>query len=89
MAVSADQTFTTAGIAKLLWDPHSEPDLAGYKVYVGTNPGVYGAPVNIGNITEFEVTNLSRGKTYYFAVTAYDTSGMESGFSNEVSKTVP
>lgn len=89
LAVSADQTFTTAGIAKLLWDPHSEPDLAGYKVYVGTNPGVYGAPVNIGNITEFEVTNLSRGKTYYFAVTAYDTSGMESGFSNEVSKTVP
>ncbi|MBI5286287.1 MAG: PKD domain-containing protein [Deltaproteobacteria bacterium] len=43
------------------------------------------------NLSLFNVPNngndLSPG-TYYFAVTAYDTSGDESGYSNEVSKTM-
>ena len=71
----------------LAWDPNSETDLAGYKVYYGTSPGTYGAPISMGKRTTFTVNGLSPG-TYYFAVTAYNTSGLESGFSNEVSTTV-
>jgi fibronectin type 3 domain-containing protein len=32
---------------------------------------------------------LTTGYTYYFAVTAIDRAGMESAYSNEVSKTMP
>jgi hypothetical protein len=35
------------------------------------------------------MTNLVSGVTYFFAVTAYDTNGLESAFSSEISYTVP
>jgi hypothetical protein len=66
-------------------DGSTPADLSGYKVYFGTSSGTYGAPINVGNVTSYTVTGLGSG-TYYFAVTAYNTSGDESGFSNEVSK---
>ena len=75
--------------ATLTWDPNVESDLAGYKVYAGTASGTYGAPVDVGKVTTFEVINLASGQTYYFAVIAYNTSSQESGRSNEVSKSVP
>lgn len=34
---------------------------------------------------EFTLTGLLDGATYFFAVTAYNTAGLESGYSNEVS----
>jgi hypothetical protein len=71
----------------LVWDPNSESDLAGYKVYYGRESGVYGAPIVLGKQTTYIATGLAPG-TYYFAVTAYNTAGLESGFSNEVSTTV-
>ncbi|MGD0977410.1 MAG: dockerin type I domain-containing protein [Minisyncoccia bacterium] len=76
-----------AGNVTLAWDPNTESDLAGYKVYYGTASGSYGAPITIGTQTTYTVAGLTPG-TYYFAVTAYNTSGLESGFSNEVSTTV-
>jgi len=35
------------------------------------------------------VTGLEEGPTYYFAATAYDTSGTESGYSSQVMYSVP
>ncbi|MFY9268167.1 MAG: fibronectin type III domain-containing protein [Candidatus Manganitrophaceae bacterium] len=78
VAFSADAT--------LIWNPNSESDLAGYKVYYGTSSRNYGAPINVGNKTTHTITGLVDNQSYYFAVTAYDTSGNESGFSNEVNK---
>lgn len=75
--------------ATLEWDPNSESDLAGYKMYFGTASGVYGEPIDVGLATTHTVTGLLHGRTYYFAVSAYNTSGKESGKSNEVSYTVP
>ena len=71
----------------LAWDANAETDLAGYKVYYGTIPQSYGIPIIVGKQTAYTVTGLSSG-TYYFIVTAHDTSNNESGPSNEVSKTV-
>lgn len=79
-------TMALAGDAILSWDPNSESDLAGYRVYFGTAPGVYGSPINAGTQTTYTVTGLGLG-TFYFAVTAYNTAGAESGLSREVSKT--
>ena len=72
----------------LSWAANTESDLAGYKVYVGTAPGVYGSPVILGNVTLFTVSNLALGNTYYLAISAFDTSGNESPLSAVVSKSV-
>ncbi len=37
-----------------------------------------------GGLITYSLTNLTEGQTYCIAVTAYDTSNNESGFSNEV-----
>ena len=69
---------------KIAWDPNTEPDLAGYKVYLGTASGDYGAPIDAGNVTTYTLPGLTEGQIYFIAVTAYDTSSNESGYSNEV-----
>jgi hypothetical protein len=76
-----------AGDVVLQWDANTETDLAGYKVYYGTASGSYGTPVVVGLQTTYTVSGLAPG-TYYFAVTAFNTSGAESGFSNQVSAVV-
>jgi len=88
LMVSLAITAPASGIAKLTWDPNTESDLAGYKVYAGTSSAAYGPPIDVGKVTTFEVINLTAGKTYYFSIKAYNTSSLESGFSNEVSKTI-
>ena len=75
--------------ATLSWDPDSEPDLAGYKVYYGASPGTYETSIDVSYTTTYVVTNLESGTRYYFAITAYDISGNESAFSNEVFKDIP
>jgi len=84
LALTAPESY----LAVVSWDPNTESDLAGYKVYVGTASRVYGVPVDVGTTTSFKVINLLKGQTYYFAITAYDTEGNESAYSNEVSKTI-
>jgi hypothetical protein len=74
-----------AGQIRIAWDPNSEEDLAGYRIYYGTASGEYGKPVTIAKETTYTIAGLITGQTYYIAVTAYDTSNNESGYSNEVS----
>jgi hypothetical protein len=78
-----------AGDVTVAWDPNPEPDVAGYKIYYGTSPGSYSSFVNAGNITSMVISGLTAGATYYFAAVAYDGSGNESGFSNEIIYAVP
>jgi hypothetical protein len=90
--------FTTAAatpvnVANLAWDAVTDPSLSGYRVYYGTAPGTYfqafGQGLNVGNVPAYTVTGLSSGTRYYFAVTAVDTAGNESTYSNEVFKDIP
>jgi fibronectin type 3 domain-containing protein len=74
--------------ATLTWNADTSTNLAGYKVYFGTASGVYHSSISVGNVTSYTVPNLAVGNTYFFAVTAYNGSGIESGFSNEVSKSI-
>ena len=73
-----------ASALTLAWDPNTEDDLAGYRVYFGTQSGDYGSIIDVGNVTEYTVTGLDPETRYYFALTAYDTSWNESDFSEEV-----
>jgi fibronectin type 3 domain-containing protein len=70
---------------RLAWDANTEPDLAGYTVYAGTASGTYDLTANETEHTQFTATNADCGTTYFFVVTASDTSGNESGYSDEVS----
>ncbi len=71
------------------WDPNSESDLAGYRIYYGTQSGSYNTNVDAGNATSVEIKGLQTNTTYYFAATAYDVAGNESTFSQEVSLFIP
>ena len=76
----------------LAWDPNGEPDLAGYVLYVddGTSEFLYEyidtyplEGINPKN-PSVKVTGLKDDLAYYFVVTAYDTAGNESDYSDEV-----
>src|SRR5712691_6787593 len=88
-------TPAQAAQVQLAWDAPLQangtpiPNLAGYKLYYGSQSGQYQTTVPVGMTTTYTVTNLSAGQTYYFAVKAYDSTGTESTFSNEVSVTLP
>ena len=67
------------------WSPNHESDLAGYKVYYGTASRSYSQITPVGLNTTCQISDLESGNEYFFAVTAYDSAGNESQFSNEVS----
>lgn len=77
----------TGGELVVSWNANSETDLAGYKVYWGVQSGNYTNVLNVGNVTERIITeyNFLDSTEYFFAITAYDTAGNESGYSPEAS----
>ncbi len=79
-----------AGAAQvsLTWRESTGPNIAGYKMHYGNYSGSYQYTVNVGNSTSATISGLNVGETYYFAVTAHDTEGRDSDYSNEVSTTI-
>ncbi len=79
-----------AGSAVVTWTAPSG-NVAGYRVYYGTSSRHYQQAPGSGNYamrTQFTVSNLPAGQTYYFAVTAVDSSGAESAYSSEGTKLI-
>jgi hypothetical protein len=74
----------------LTWNSNTEPDVASYRIYRSTTPGVYGAALATVQkpATTYVATGLAVGTTYYFTMTAVDSSGNESPHSNEVSASI-
>lgn len=93
------------GQAVLTWEAPtvntdgSELDnLAGYKLHYGMTSGQYstnediGMPTcnSVGGVMECSYTVGALGSgTWFFSVTAYNTAGVESTYSNEAQKTIP
>jgi hypothetical protein len=65
-------------------------DMGGYKVYYGLSPATLSNVIDThSTATTYTFANgVLPSAVWYFAVTAYDTSGIESGFSNIVSKNI-
>lgn len=81
----------STGSVTLSWAANGEPDLAGYKVYVGTTSGRYdfpGSPFMTGLVTSYRASNLPKPQTYFFALSAYDNAGNESSLSAEISNSL-
>ncbi|MDQ7779968.1 MAG: fibronectin type III domain-containing protein, partial [Planctomycetota bacterium] len=77
------------GQVMLTWNANSEPDLAGYEVYMGPSPGT---KINAGLVPpsptpSYLVTGLTNGETYIFAIVAVDTTGNGSALSEPASAT--
>ncbi len=81
----------TAGdaVVNLDWSDNAEPDLAGYNVYRSTTSGGPYGQINGSLVTAsaFSDTGVTNGTTYFYVVTAEDTSANESASSNEASAT--
>jgi hypothetical protein len=84
------------GTATVAWIPPTTrsdgsalTNLAGYRIYYGSGPNDFDnvIDVNTVGVTNYVVENLSVG-TWYFAVSARDSSGAESGLSTAASKTI-
>jgi fibronectin type 3 domain-containing protein len=78
LVASADTTV------KLQWNANTESDLAGYRLYQSNTSGVYTTyRADIPAPTHEVTVTIPTDGTYFWVVTAYDTSGNESGRSNE------
>ena len=71
----------------LAWDPSTDSDLAGYKLHYGYASRDYVFHVNVGNQTQYTIPDLDNCKSYFFTATTYNTSGVESDYSDEVTYT--
>jgi hypothetical protein len=76
----------------LTWSANGESDLMGYTLYWGTtsrfDPQFTGYDNSewLGDKTSYTLFGLENGTVYYLCVTASNTSGRESGYSNEDSE---
>ena len=89
-------TQSAAGTATLSWVPPTQnsdgtplTNLAGFKVVYGTNSAALDQAVRIDNpaTARYVVSDLAPG-TYFFAVVAFTTDGIESPLSGLASKTI-
>ena len=78
----------TLGGASFSWEAVADPVVSGYKVHWGVASGIYTHTLDAGNVTEVIISGFSEGVEYFSAVTAYSSSGDESGYSAEVSFTL-
>ena len=88
--------FSSVCVAKkvtLGWDANPEPDLEGYVIY--RNVGSPGPPYKFSSTLPEDdlvdplhprviLTGLNKNTKYYIALTAYNTEGAESSFSDDV-----
>ncbi len=79
----------TGAVVRLAWDPSPDADVTGYRLYWGVQSGTYVGMHDVGGTTTTSAGWLADDTTYFFAVTAYNSSGLESDFSNEVEYTTP
>jgi len=79
----------SAPFVTLSWTP-STSQVSGYNVYRRTSPGAY-SKVNstLDPSTTYTDSTVVPGSTYYYAATAVNSSGQESGYSAPVEVVVP
>ena len=91
ISVSGTGVATTPHSVGLMWSP-STSSVSGYNVYRGTTPnGPYPTKLNTSLLTteQFSDSSVVSGQTYYYVVTAVDSSDVESVDSNQATAVIP
>jgi fibronectin type III domain protein len=90
LSQAASSTILSWAAPALNSDGSPLTNLAAFKVYWGTTQGTYSQSTKISSATArtYTVNGLTTGK-WYFVVTALNSNGDESPYSNVWSKTVP
>jgi cell wall-associated protease len=73
----------------LAWDPSPETSVTGYRLWYGTQSGVYFSSIDVGFQTLYQLTGLTDNTTYYFVVQAYTADDVRSEPSHEISAITP
>jgi hypothetical protein len=84
LMVTSPLPSRAASTVAFAWDASSSAGVTGYRLHYGTSPRRYTRSLDAGASTTAVVGGLADFTKYYFAVTAYNRDGLESGFSNEV-----
>ncbi|MEO7100592.1 MAG: Ig-like domain-containing protein [Luteolibacter sp.] len=84
-AITPTTTFHTIS---LTWNAVPELNIQGYRLYVGTQSQQYTQTYNTGTQITYPVDQLEAGKTYYFAVRAVGSTGVEGPLSVELPVTI-
>ncbi|MDT8420110.1 MAG: fibronectin type III domain-containing protein [Desulfuromonadales bacterium] len=84
----------SAKTVDLSWDPSPDSEVLGYKIYYNADSSAFpfngsgaaegSSPIDVGHVLGTTLTDLPDEQTHYFAVTAYNAEGIESGYSNIV-----
>lgn len=80
-AIAGENQITTT------WNGNSETDLSGYFVYYKLSSGSTFTQVNVGNVTQFVISNLTNGVAYDVQISAFDTTNNESVRTSVVNAT--
>ena len=73
----------SADTINLTWAQNPEPQVIGYKVHMGTQPGTYTQHIDVGPTTAWSFTSPVAGQMYCFVVTAYIAGPLEGARSTE------
>jgi hypothetical protein len=90
IALSGTGTAPVSYSVSLNWTPSSST-YSGFNVYRGTTSGGPYSKVDTSLIPTPSYTDsaVTQGQTYYYVATEVDSTGTESGYSSEVSATIP
>jgi len=79
------------GTARVSWSAGTSSvtyQMDGYRVYYGTDPATLTNVVSAGTATGVDIPGLQTGRTYYFAVTAYNKAAADVAESESLKSTV-
>jgi len=86
--VSSTSTTPIQHTVSLAWDASSSA-VSGYRVYRSAVSGANFAPLTALNALSYTDDTVASGRTYFYVVTAVDSAGVESTYSNQVTAIIP
>jgi hypothetical protein len=90
IALSGTGATPVSHMVSLSWAPSSST-YSGFNIYRGATAGGPYTRVDTSMVpsTSYIDAGVTSGQTYYYVATQVDTTGMESGYSSEVSAVIP
>ncbi len=73
-----------APAVSMTWIANPESNIAGYKLHFGSSSRNYGTVLNVGAVRSAPLPAMILGRTYYVALSAYDTANRDSPLSAEL-----